>query len=126
MKKFTRYPRHVTASTRSKHACVTAARSGSDNLPFDAWLDKYSADDGWAFQDELERLISEKYPNADIFSEPSGRGSIGTDYWYIDIGDDHYEFEFDYNEELSMLYADGPIATARYYWKEIESDIDVK
>ena len=126
MKKFTCYPRHVTASTRPKHACVTAARSGSDDMPFDAWVDKYSADDGWAFQDELERLISEKYPNADIFSEPSAQGSIGTDYWYIDIGDDHYEFEFDYNEELSMLYAKGPIATARYYWKEIESDIDAK
>lgn len=82
--------------------------------------------DGYEFRDEVERIIKEKYPDADIYDEPSIQGDQGSDIWFITIGNKDISVEFDYNEQLWDIRDNGPIAAAKTYAQQILQEISGK
>lgn len=93
------------------------------------WEDDNEFDDendGYEFRDEVERIIKEKYPDADIYDEPSIQGDQGSDIWFITIGNKDISVEFDYNEQLWDIRDNGPIAAAKTYAQQILQEISGK
>lgn len=79
--------------------------------------------DGYEFRDEVERIIKEKYPDADIYDEPSIQGNLGEDIWFITIGDTDMSVHFNYSKQLWDIRDNGPTSAARRYATQILKEI---
>lgn len=97
-----------------------------DEMSFEDWYDSSQGEaDGMEFVDKLESLVRSNYNVDDFFEEPSTQGYQGGDFIWITLSDgSKYEFEFDWYDEQVSIYEDGPEATAKSYFKEIQEGID--
>lgn len=95
-------------------------------MSFEDWYDSSQGEaDGMEFVDKLESLVRSNYNVDDFFEEPSTQGYQGGDFIWITLSDgSKYEFEFDWYDEQVSIYEDGPEATAKSYFKEIQEGID--
>ena len=94
-----------------------------------SFADWYHSDegesDGIEFVDKLESLVRSNYNVDEFFEEPSTQGYQGGDFIWITLsGGNKYEFVFDWYDEQSAIYTDGPDVAAEHYFQEIQNGID--
>lgn len=81
--------------------------------------------DGIEFVDKLESLVKSSYNVDEFFEEPSTQGYQGSDFIWITLsGGNKYEFVFNWYDEQSAIYTDGPEVAAEHYFQEIQHGID--
>ena len=81
--------------------------------------------DGMEFVDKLESLVKSNYNVDEFFEEPSTQGYQGGDFIWITLSDGNkYEFVFNWYDEQSAIYIDGPEVAAEHYFQEIQHGID--
>ena len=97
-----------------------------DEISFDEWYrSKEGESDGMKFVDKLESLVKSNYNVDEFFEEPSTQGYQGGDFIWITLSDGNkYEFVFDWYDEQSAIYTDGPGAAAKSYFQKIQDGID--
>lgn len=139
-RKFTVYPQSIKAS-RSIKNCNKLQKDAKkvisqfysyDEDEYDneiSFADWYHSDegesDGIEFVDKLESLVRSNYNVDEFFEEPSTQGYQGVDFIWITLsGGNKYEFVFDWYDEQSAIYTDGPEVAAEHYFQEIQHGID--
>ena len=100
---------------------------GDEEMSFEEWYDSSQGEDeGMEFVDKLERLVRANYNVDEFFEEPSVQGYQGGDFIWITLSDgSKYEFNFDWYDEQSAIYMDGPDAAAKSYFQNIQHGIDL-
>ena len=98
----------------------------NDEMSFAEWYDSSQGeDDGMEFAYKLESLVKSNYNVDEFFEEPSVQGYQGGDFIWITLSDgSKYEFVFDWYDEQSAIYEDGPKEAAMSYFQKIQSGID--
>ena len=97
-----------------------------EEMDFDTWYQsKEGQGDGEIFTDKLEELVRSEYEVSEFFDEPSVQGLAGSDILSIELTNGKkYSFSFDWFEEQSIIYEDGPEAAAAAYFDEIKEGIE--
>lgn len=97
-----------------------------NEMSFEDWYHSDEGEsDGMEFVDKLESLVKSNYNVDEFFEEPSTQGYQGSDFIWITLsGGNKYEFVFDWYDEQSAIYTDGPDVTAEHYFQEIQNGID--
>lgn len=100
---------------------TTSSTTTTNN--YDSLLDWYHSNRGeediTLFGHMLEQLVMQRYPSCEYFEEPSVQGVQGGDFISVDLDGKHFSFEFDWNDMLNKIYANGPQSAARYYFNQI-------
>lgn len=97
-----------------------------NEMSFEEWYDSSQGEDeGMEFVDKLERLVRANYNVDEFFEEPSVQRYQGGDFIWITLSDgSRYKFVFDWYDEQSAIYMDGPEAAAKSYFQTIQHGID--
>lgn len=95
-------------------------------MSFEDWYHSEEGEsDGMEFVDKLESLVRSNYNVDEFFEEPSTQGYQGSDFIWITLsGGNKYEFVFNWYDEQSAIYMDGPEVAAEHYFQEIQHGID--
>ena len=88
---------------------------------FNEW---YTSEDSHNDNSQFAEQVEQKLKTArsdihEVFNEPSVQGMMGADYWYITIGNDTYEYSFNWYDEQVDIFSDGPEAAAEQYASKI-------
>lgn len=97
-----------------------------NEMSFEDWYHSEEGEsDGLEFVDKLESLVRSNYNVDEFFEEPSTLGYQGIHFIWITLsGGNKYEFEFNWYDEQSAIYIDGPEVAAEHYFQEIQHGID--
>ena len=97
-----------------------------EEMDFDTWYESEKGQgDGEIFIDKLEELVRSEYEVSEFFDEPSVQGLAGSDILSIELTNGKkYSFSFDWFDEQSIIYEDGPEAAAATYFDEIKEGIE--
>lgn len=80
-------------------------------------------DDITEYGQKLEQLVMKKYPSCKYFEEPSTQGTQGSDIVSVEIDNDVYHFDFDWETLLESIFTDGPESAAKDSFNEIVKGI---
>ena len=116
----------LTKVTGSADSNISDYDDEYDEISFDEWYRSEEGEsDGMKFVDKLESLVKSNYNVDEFFEEPSTQGHQGGDFIWITLSDGNkYEFVFDWYDEQSAIYTDGPVAAAKSYFQKIQDGID--
>ena len=116
----------LTKVTGSADSNISDYDDEYDEISFDEWYRSEEGEsDGMKFVDKLESLVKSNYNVDEFFEEPSTQGYQGGDFIWITLSDGNkYEFVFDWYDEQSAIYTDGPVAAAKSYFQKIQDGID--
>ena len=116
----------LTKVTGSADSNISDYDDEYDEISFDEWYRSEEGEsDGMKFVDKLESLVKSNYNVDEFFEEPSTQGHQGSDFIWITLSDGNkYEFVFDWYDEQSAIYTDGPGAAAKSYFQKIQDGID--
>lgn len=97
-----------------------------EEMDFDTWYQSEEGQgDGEIFIDKLEKLVRSEYDVSEFIDEPSVQGLAGSDILRVGLADGkNYEFSFDWFEEQSTIYQDGPEDAAATYFDEVKEGIE--
>lgn len=91
------------------------------DMPFDEWYESDEFDQAMdIFEERVESMLKQSNTNvAHVWDEPSIQGYQGLDSWFITVNGNEISVDFDWYDEISAVYEDGPEAAAEQYAQQI-------